>query len=180
MKKIYHRYVQIFPLLFFICVVFSCQPPLKKGITGDEAKAITDKVLKIWNEADFSAATDLYAPDYVRHHPTPSANASFDDFKNTVTALHNSFPDCLFAFNDILVEDNKIIVFATFTGTNTGSLEDLPPTGKKAHVSGVYIFFIVEGKIVEEWTYFNLLSYYEQLGFVLTPPTPSNLAENDR
>jgi hypothetical protein len=60
------------------------------------------------------------------------------------------------------------------TGSNTGPLEELPPTGKKAHVSGVYVFHIVEGKITEEWTYFNLLSYYEQLGFTLTPPSPSN------
>ena len=173
----YHRFARIFPLLFFICFVSSCQPVIEKGITEDETNIITDKVLKIWNEADFSAASELYAPGYVRHHPTPSAMASFDDFKNTVTALHNSFPDCLFTFNDTLVEDDKIIVFATFTGTNTGSLEELPPTGKKAHMSGVYVFHIVEGKIAEEWTYFNLLSYYEQLGFTLTPPSPSKLTQ---
>lgn len=179
MIKIYHRFAQIFPVLILVCFVFSCQLQLEKGITEDEANAITDKVLKIWNEADFSAASDLYAPGYVRHHPTPSANASFDDFKNTVTALHDSFPDCLFTFNDTLVKNDKIIVFATFTGTNTGLLEELPPTGKKAHVSGVYVFHIVEGKITEEWTYFNLLSYYEQLGFTLTPPSPSNQSEKE-
>jgi len=177
MKKINHRFAQILPLLIFICFVFSCQPQLEKGVTEDEANALTKKVLKIWNEADFSAASDLYASDYVRHHPTPSANASFDDFKNTVTVLHDSFPDCLFTFNDTLVENDKIIVFATFTGTNTGSLEELPPTGKKAHVSGVYVFHVIEGKIAEEWTYFNLLSYYEQLGFTLTPPSPTDRAD---
>jgi steroid delta-isomerase-like uncharacterized protein len=179
MKKNHPRFAQIFSLLIFICFVFSCQPQPEKGIAKDEANAITDKVLKIWNTEDFSEASDLYSSDYVRHHPTPSANASFDDFKNTVTALHDSFPDCLFTFNDIFVEDDKIIVFATFTGTNTGSLEELPPTGKKAHMSGVYVFFIVDGKIAEEWTYFNLLSYYEQLGFTLTPPSPTNQAEKE-
>jgi steroid delta-isomerase-like uncharacterized protein len=171
------RFAQIFLLLILICFALGCQPQLEKGITEAEADAITDMVLKIWNEADFSKASDLYAPGYVRHHPTPSANVSFDDFKNTVTALHNSFPDCLFTFNDTLVKDNKIIVFATFTGTNTGSLEDLPPTGKKAQVSGVYVFHVFEGKIAEEWTYFNLLSYYEQMGFTLTPPSPTNRTE---
>jgi steroid delta-isomerase-like uncharacterized protein len=177
MTIIYYRFARIFLLLIFVSFVFGCQPVLEKGITEDEANTITDKVLKIWNTADFSTASDLYAPGYVRHHPTPSANASFDDFKNSVTALHGSFPDCSFTFNDTLVNDDKIIVFATFTGTNTGSLEGLPPTGKKAHVSGVYVFFIIDGRIAEEWTYFNLLSYYEQLGFALTPPSPSNQAE---
>lgn len=177
MTIIHDRFAQIFLLLILICFALGCQPQLEKGITEAEADAITDKVLKIWNEADFSEASHLYAQDYVRHHPTPSANASFDDLKNTVTALHDSFPDCFFVFNDTLVEDDKIIVFATFTGTNTGSLEGLPPTGKKAHVTGVYVFHIVEGKIAEEWTYFNLLSYYDQLGFTLMPPSPSNQVE---
>jgi hypothetical protein len=180
MTKISHRFAQIFPLLILVCFVFSCQLDLEKGITEDEANTITDKVLKIWNEADFSAASDLYAPGYVRHHPTPSANVTFDDFKNTVTTLHDSFPDCSFTFNDTLVENDKIIVFATFAGTNTGPLEDLPQTGKKAKVSGVYVFRIAEGKIAEEWTYFNLLSYYQQLGFTLTPPSPSNPKEQNR
>jgi steroid delta-isomerase-like uncharacterized protein len=155
-------------------------PQPEKGITEDEAKAITNRVLIIWNEADFSAAGDLYASDYIRHHPIPSANVSFEDFKNTVTALHDSFPDCKFTFNNTLVKEDKIIVFATFTGTNTGPLEDLPPTGKNAKVSGVYVFRIAEGKIAEEWTYFNLLSYYQQLGFALTPPSPSNPKEQNR
>jgi 5-methylthioadenosine/S-adenosylhomocysteine deaminase len=152
-------------------------PQLEKRVTEAEANTITNGVLKIWNKADFSKAHDLYAPGYVRHHPTPSANVSFEDFKNTVIALHDSFPDCSFTFNDTLIEDDKIIVFATFTGTNTGPLEELPPTGKKASVSGVYVFRIAEGKIAEEWTYFNLLSYYQQLGFTLAPPSPSNPRE---
>jgi predicted ester cyclase len=81
-----------------------------------------------------------------------------------------AFPDCAFTFSDTLVKDNKIVVFATFTGTNTGPLGENPATGENVTVSGVYVFRIVDGKIAEEWTYFNLLSYYEQLGFTLTPP----------
>jgi predicted ester cyclase len=79
----------------------------------------------------------------------------------------------------VLVENDKIIVFATFEGTNTGPLGDIAATGNKASVSGVYVFRIVEGKIAEEWTYFNLLSYYQQLGFTLTPPSPSNPIEQN-
>jgi steroid delta-isomerase-like uncharacterized protein len=170
MGKEIFRFVLIFPLGILLCFVFGCQQQIEKGIPADQVQDITDKVLKIWNTEDFNAVDDLYATDYVRHHPTPSANVSFNDFRNTVTALHASFPDCAFTFHDTLVKDDKILIFASFTGTNTGSLEDLPPTGKKASVSGVYVFRIVEGKIAEEWTYFNLLSYYEQLGFTLTPP----------
>jgi hypothetical protein len=46
----------------------------------------------------------------------------------------------------------------------------MPATGKKIHMSGIYVYLMDNGKITEEWTYFNLLSYYQQLGFTLSPP----------
>lgn len=160
----------VIPLVVLICFTFNCQKQDEEGLTEEKAKSITDQVLEIWNEGDFAKTDELYAPEYVRHHPTPSVNASLDDLKNMVISLRTSFPDRTFAFDEILVKGDKIVVFATFTGTNTGPLDDLPATGKKVRVSGVYIYHIVYGKIAEEWTFFNLLDYYQQLGYTLIPP----------
>ena len=168
MKKL----LMIIPLVILLCFTFSCQKQVEEGLTEEKAKAITDQVLKIWNEGDLAKADELYGPEYVRHHPTPSVNASLDDLKNMVISLRTSFPDCTFTFDDIVVKGDKIVTFATFTGTNAGPLDDLPATGKKVRVSGVYIYHIVNGKIAEEWTFFNLLDYYQQLGYTLTPPEP--------
>ena len=168
MKKL----LMTIPLVILLCFTFSCQKQVEEGLTEEKAKAITDQVLKIWNEGDLAKADELYGPEYVRHHPTPSVNASLDDLKNMVISLRTSFPDCTFTFDDILVKGDKIVTFATFSGTNTGPLDDLPTTGKKVRVSGVYIYYIVNGKIAEEWTFFNLLDYYQQLGYTLTPPGP--------
>jgi len=58
----------------------------------------------------------------------------------------------------------------TVTGTNTGPMGDLPPTGKKVRFSGVTIFRVVNGKFVEKWTYYNELTILRQLGYTITPP----------
>jgi predicted ester cyclase len=58
----------------------------------------------------------------------------------------------------------------TFTGTNTGPLRGLPPTVNKVKFSGVAIDRVVDGKIVEEWIYYNLLDLFQQLGFTITSP----------
>lgn len=165
MKKLF----VIIPLVILLCFCSSSQQP-EEGITQEEATAITDQILKIWNEGDTALADRMYDPGYVRHHPVPSANASIDDFKNTVTTNRTVFPDYRLDFDDILLDGDRIIAFATVTGTNTGPLEERPATGKKIHMSGVYVYLIANGKIAEEWTYFNLLSYYQQLGYGLTPP----------
>ena len=58
----------------------------------------------------------------------------------------------------------------TLTGTNTGPREGQPATGKKIRLSGVTISRIVNGKIAEEWLYYNAAAFLTQLGFTITPP----------
>ena len=155
--------------ILLLSFTIACQQS-EKGITKEEAKAITDQVLKMWNEGDIAIADDLFDSGYVRHHPIPSASASIDELKNTVTSNRTVFPDYNLTFDEIILKGNRIIVFATVTGTNTAPLEEMPATGKKIHMSGIYVYHVVNSKIAEEWTYFNLLNYYQQLGFSLTPP----------
>jgi steroid delta-isomerase-like uncharacterized protein len=157
-------------LTVFFCFLSGCQNRLGEGITPEEANAIAENILKIWNEGDFAIIDDLYSPGYMRHHPIPSANASLEDFKDTVKSNRSLFPDYNLAFDEIILKGNRIIIFATVTGTNTAPLGEMPATGKKIHMSGIYVYRIAKGKIAEEWTYFNLLSYYQQLGFTLSPP----------
>ena len=55
-------------------------------------------------------------------------------------------------------------------GTNTGPLGQLPATGKRFHISGLAVTQVVNGKIVMDETFWNVLGFYQQLGFTLTPP----------
>jgi steroid delta-isomerase-like uncharacterized protein len=177
MRKLMNKLYLVILLLISLYFISGCQKQAETGITEEDAKAITDQILKIWNLGDLSVVDDLYAPGYIRHHPVPSAYASLDGFKSTVIANRTFFPDYSLAIQEIHVKGDRIIAFAKVTGTNTEPLEDRPATGKKIHMEGIYIYLISEGKIVEEWTYFNLLSYYEQLGFTLSPPQRSESKE---
>jgi steroid delta-isomerase-like uncharacterized protein len=167
-----NKWLLIIPLVILFCFTFGCQNHGEKGIDEAEANAIADQILKIWNEGDLISTDELYDPGYVRHHPTPSDHASLDDFKNTVMTNRSVFPDYNLAFDEMIIKGNRIVVLATVTGTNTAPLGEISATGKKIHMSGIYIYLIKNEKIAEEWTYFNLLSYYQQLGFTLAPPQP--------
>ena len=173
MKKNISGIGVILSLVFLLCLMMNCSPGGSEGVTQDEAIAITDRVLKVWNKQDFTICEELYGADFVRHHPTPSTDSSLVDLKNTVSSLHTAFPDARFSFGEMLIRDKRIMVFATLTATNTGPIEGNPATGKKILMSGVYVYRIEQEKIAEEWTYFNLLSYYQQLGFALVPPQES-------
>jgi len=166
MKSFY----RVIPLILLLCLILGCGDQAAELITKEDAKAITDKVLLFWNGGDLSIADELYLPGYIRHHPTPSDAASLDDLKDTVIANRTLFPDYRLAIDDRVIEGDRLIVFAAVTGTNTAPLGEQAATGKIIEMFGIYIFRIAEGKIAEEWTYFNLLSYYQQLGYSLLPP----------
>ncbi len=164
-------------LLLGLIFIFTCQTMDRTQLTKVEAESITEKVLKMWNQGDLSLLEELFSPEYTRHHPTPTVNASLEDLKNTLLSNREVFPDYSLEFNDMIVSTDKILVTATMTGTNTGPLGDVPATHKKVRMDGIYIYRIADHKIAEEWTYFNLLHYYQQLGYSLVSPSGTDSIE---
>ncbi len=164
-------------LLLGLCFVFTCQTMDRTQLTKVEAESITERVLKIWNLGDLSSLEEIFSPDYTRHHPAPSENASLEDLKQTVLSNREVFPDYRLQFQDMIINADKILVAATMTGTNTGPLGDVPATHKKVRMDGIYIYRIADHKIAEEWTFFNLLHYYQQLGYSLVPPSGTDSIE---
>jgi len=164
------NFCRVITLILLLCLILACGDQASEQIAEEEAKAITDQVALFWNGGDLSLADELYLPGYVRHHPTPSDAASLDDLKETVIANRTLFPDYKLVIDDMVLEGDRLIVFASVTGANTASLGEQAATGKSIQMNGIYVLRIAEGKIAEEWTYFNLLSYYQQLGYSLSPP----------
>jgi hypothetical protein len=57
----------------------------------------------------------------------------------------------------------RIALRYTATGTQDGALQDLPPSGRTATWTGVNIFRIECGRIVEIWSEVDALSRSQQL-----------------
>lgn len=97
-----------------------------------------------------------------------------DAFKAYVTALRTTYPDFKATVHEQIVKGDKIITRWTVTATNTGPVQtpmgEVPPTGKAMSVNGAEILTVVNGKITEDWVFYNQLYAYMQLGFTLTPP----------
>ena len=51
-----------------------------------------------------------------------------------------------------------------FRGTHLGAFQGMPPTGKQVTYTGILIYRIVDSKIAEQWTEFDLLGFLRRLG----------------
>ncbi|MEW5702133.1 MAG: ester cyclase [Candidatus Zixiibacteriota bacterium] len=151
----------------------SCLRTVPSGVTQREADRIASTYLEARNTANLGLLDQVFDAAVVVHDcGAPADILGLDSLKSYYRGSHAGFPDLKMTFEQVLVSGNDMIVRWTITGTQTGPLWGMPPTGKAVHFSGLAIDRIANGKIVEEWVYFNLLDLLQQLGFTLVPPSP--------
>jgi predicted ester cyclase len=61
-----------------------------------------------------------------------------------------------------------VVIRWTSSSTHTGPWLGIPPTGRSTRGSGIDIFRIVEGKLVELWQEADNLGFLHQLGVIPT------------
>jgi C-1 hydroxylase len=76
------------------------------------------------------------------------------------------FPDWHETIEDIIAEGDKVWVHFTGTGIHKGEWRRLAPTGKNITFTGVQIWRIVNGKVVEKDSIIDLLDALKQLGVI--------------
>ncbi len=182
MKKSFIQFIMILPLVLVLCFALSCQQQGQEGMTEEEVNSISERYLKVWNEGDLDIIDELHADGYVRHYVDIYEDiVGIDAYKKWVTDTRTIYPDFNVTMEETIIANDKIIVKATVTGTNTGPLMtpmgELPSTGKKIRFRVADIIQVVDGKITEEWIYFNQTPVLLQLGFTLVPPQPQEEQE---
>ena len=127
-------------------------------------KRLADRVWEeIWHRGELDKIDDFFAPDFVRHDPGrelrgPEANRQF------ITGLRSAFPDAHYTVDDRIAEGDKVCLRYRFQGTHEGPFLGIAPTGKRIAYSGILIYRILNNKIAEQWTEFDLLGFLKQLG----------------
>ena len=158
-------------LLSLLYLSVGCQEIETNALTEQKARAIIDGYLKFRNEGDTTALDQiLHQNCIIDYSNLPQVIEGIDAFKEYDKTTRIAFPDFTMTIDEFFIAGDKIISYWTLDATNTGPMGNLPPTNKKVHVSGVAISKVVDGKIIEDFAYFNVLEMMQQLGFQLIPP----------
>ena len=131
----------------------------------EQNKAIAKRAFEeILSQGRFELATELYAKDFINHGL--HSNASLEEDQAALRGWHAAFPDVVVVPEKLIAENDLVTIYWIARGTNTGTGNGLPATGKKAELAGTTIWRIIEGKIKEEWSAFDRLSMMQQLGLL--------------
>jgi steroid delta-isomerase-like uncharacterized protein len=141
------------------------------NMSMEENKAIVRRFFEEGpSKGNISAADDLLSPDFAMHVPLP-ASPGVEGINEVITACRAAFEHLNVTVEDMIAEGNTVAARFTARGVHKGNFMDLPATGKPITMTGIEIFRIKDGKIVELWGEANLLGLMQQLGIV---PEPGN------
>jgi ketosteroid isomerase-like protein len=123
-------------------------------------------------EGRLAVADEIFAANHVIHDPHAPPSGWPDGpagLKMVASVFGGSFDHWNITVDDQIAEGDRVASRWTASATNTGSLQGMPPTGKAVRVTGVNVARFAEGKIVESWFNFDMLTLLQQLGAIPTP-----------
>jgi steroid delta-isomerase-like uncharacterized protein len=130
----------------------------------EENKEIVRRYQEIYNSNDLERLTEVVSEDLL----TPKIMAGIPQGLEGAKVAHQimlaGFPDYQTVIEDLLAEGDKVAARIVMSGTQTGNFIGIPPTGKFASFTGIYIARLENGKIVEHWGEEDGVSLLQQLG----------------
>ena len=133
------------------------------------------EVLLAWadasNSRDPHALVALYHDDAESHQvalgaPVKGRAALLESF----TSFFRAFPDNLTHPENVFEDGEWAIIEWSGSGTFTGPLGDIPPTGRSYTLRGCGFFRVIDGRIFFQRGYFDRHTWFTQLGIPVGKP----------
>lgn len=133
-------------------------------------KAIARRFIQVWGDENLDVVDELAAPSLVVRYPTiPEVIEGSRAYRHVLAGFRSAFPDSALRVEEEIAEGEKVALRWTFSGTHKGSLMGIPATGKRVTWTGITIYRIVDGRVVEEQGEEDFVGFFRQVGLVREP-----------
>jgi len=130
-------------------------------------KTIAQRLIRVWGDGDLDLVSELASPSLVVRYPIlPKVIESSGAFRQVLASFRSAFAGASLRVEETIAEDEKVVVRWTFSGTHKGNLLGIPPTGKFVTWTGITIYRIVDGKVVEEQGEEDFAGFFRQIGLL--------------
>ncbi|MBW4693819.1 MAG: ester cyclase [Lyngbya sp. HA4199-MV5] len=129
----------------------------------EQNKTIVLEFYKAINQENFEQAKQMLAPNMVAQLMSGAVIRGGNNFVEHLRMARSTFPDVYYTIEDVLAEDDKVVSYGTFMGTQHGEILGIAPMGHQVKFSIVQIDQLADGKIVEHRTIGDSLTMVQQL-----------------
>ncbi len=138
-------------------------------MSAEENKALIRRFFEAIDHACGAGNADILdeflAPDFVEHNPFPGIPPTREGWKQAFMSFVAGAPG-YHIVEDLIAEGDKVAGRITAYGKHDGDLFGIPATGKEIRMTGMAIWRIADGKIVEHWHETDQLGLLQQLGVI--------------
>ena len=130
---------------------------------------------EVWNNGNFDFIDEHYAEDFTLHAlwENPELGGAGEAGVEAATAAirgwRTSFPDLHVSVEEQLVEGDIVTSRHVCVATNDRPFQGIPPTGKRGSMSGMTQTRVVDGKITDAWTMWDVVGLLRQFGVIPDP-----------
>jgi steroid delta-isomerase-like uncharacterized protein len=122
-------------------------------VAQDPKQVVRRAIEEVWNRRDAAAAEELIAEGVVWHHNTLGERQGRAAFLETVNELRSAFPDTKITVEALAADGDRVMCHWVASGSHQGSYRGVAASGQSVTWSGVVVDRVVDGQIVERWTY---------------------------
>lgn len=137
---------------------------------SEENKAIAHRVYdEFWNQNNLDVLDEIFAPGVVNHELPPGLPPGVEGTKAYLGMFLSAFPDTQMTVEHQVAEGDMVVTLWSATGTHSGDLMDIAPTGKQVTVTGIDVYRFGGGQVVEAWGEFDQMGLMQQIGVIPSP-----------
>ena len=136
-------------------------------MSAENLQIVRSLIATLWERGDAERVPDFYATDFVYRSLTVPDGVAYDyhaTLKAFFVMYSQAFPVKTLTIEDELAAGDDVVVRWTMRGRHEGELFGVPASGNDVTIEGLTFFRLLDGKVVEEWTFRDQLVLLQQIG----------------
>jgi steroid delta-isomerase-like uncharacterized protein len=138
--------------------------------TERNKSTVRDLIDGLFTKGDLGAVDTYFAEDFINHDPPFGVSADREGMRTAGALMRQAFPDWHSELHELVAEGDIVVERFTASGTQRGEVMGVPPSGKTVSLSGINMFRLRDGLVVERWGRLDELGFLRQLGVVPDQP----------
>ena len=159
----------IFSISIPIIFLISCNSNSHK-IDTNQNIAVVKKYQEVWSGGNLEDLDKIISPDFKGHFIGGFEYEGIEGAKKCILETRNAFPDWKEELVDIIIQDNKVVTRHHSTGTHLGTWDGVDSSGNKVDIYEVEIYHLENGKIVEQWGFWDEITLKKQMTLKSSQP----------
>ena len=118
---------------------------------------------EVLNLKNLDAMDSLFAHDAVDHEGGQTIKG-IQAVRDNIKAFIEAFSDVKVSIDHLIAEGEFIVSQSSLEATHTGSFAGVPASGRRVGITGLDLFRVSGGRIVEHWSYRDVFGLLHQIG----------------